>query len=96
MRVFDFLWEHFNWVIAFVSFCLAFNGILRKSITWSPPGPLAYVWPTSYLSAAQSSFFGYLYLLVGFVALASEFWGMVSFIVASLIAWIVGTFSRAR
>ena len=97
MRQFtDFVWNHLNWVVALAAFYIAFNGIVRKSMTWSPPPPVGYLWPTQYLSSAHAHFLGYVYLGVGVVALFSEFAGMIGFICACLLAWTIGTFLPQR
>jgi len=92
----DFVWEHVNWIIVLVSFFCAFNGIVRKSLTWAPPGPLGLIWPTQHLSSAHANFVGYLYLIVGGVAVFSTLGGMLGFLVASLLAWFLGTFWPER
>ena len=95
-QILDFFWDHVNWVIAIVSFACAFSGIVRKTLTWAPPGPLGLIWPTQYLSSAHAKFVGYLYLIVGFVALFSTTGGMLGFIGVSLLAWFLGSFWPER
>jgi len=92
----DFIWEHVNWVIAAVCFYIGFRGVVLQDIPWNWPGPFGYLFPTEYLGGSSAKLVGVVSLASGVVAIFSTFYGVLGFLGAYLLTWILGTFGPQR
>jgi hypothetical protein len=86
----DFIWKHANWLIGLLCFYLSYGGIVRREMSCGPLYPWSYLWPRKYLYGSQAAGFGFLYLVVGFVAIFNLWYGSIGLVITSLTSDLVG------